>query len=261
MDGLLEDVQALVHLRLAHDERRHKAQRVAMARRQQQHAALEARARDGGRERAAQPVVGGRARHKLGSDHQPAPAHVAQQRRIAERGIDGAQAFLELRAARGGVLEDALLLEDVERRHRRRARDRVAAVRAAARVGRLRRRDLAPGKDGRERVAAREALGGDEDVGRDLVMVDGPHPTCAPEAALHLVRDEQDAARGRPLAQPWQEAVGRHHVAPFTQHGLDEHGRDVARGRLLQQRRIERPERLVRADASVLVGVGHEGLA
>ena len=91
----------------------------------------------------------------------------------------GSAHVLQLRTTRGRVVKDALCLKDVERRHRRRARDRVAAVGAAAAVGRRGDptvRDRTPGEDSGEWVATGETLGADEHIGRHALVIHRPHP-------------------------------------------------------------------------------------
>ena len=60
-----------------------------------------------------------------------------------------------------------------------------------------------------ERQPAGEALAREDDVGLDAVVLDGPEPPGATDAALHLVGDEQDAVLVAELPQAGQEAVRR----------------------------------------------------
>ena len=50
-----------------------------------------------------------------------------------------------------------------------------------------------------ERPAVGDALGHADDVGLDAVVLDGEHLAGAPEAALHLVADEEHALGVQPL--------------------------------------------------------------
>ena len=106
-----------------------------------------------------------------------------------------------------GVLDDALLLEDVDAGDGRRAGQRVARSRSArpgtaasAKVS-----AIAPADDhAAERdVAGVDALGEADQVGRDAPAVDGEPLAAAAEPGHHLVGDHHDAVlrrtgRGRP---------------------------------------------------------------
>ena len=195
---------------------------------------------------------------ELDADHQTRGADVADDAR--QRGVELVERRPRLGAARRDVVEHALLGEDVERRDGRRARDGVAAVGAAHAALELRRRDVGARHDGRERVAAREALGRDEDVRRRgrARALRGVHEARAPDAALDLVRDVQRAVVVAEPAHGPQEVRRRGHVAALAEHGLDQDRRDLRRRDLLLHEQVELREREVVADPAVRVGVRRE---
>src|SRR6202000_3349564 len=65
------------------------------------------------------------------------------------------------------------------------------------------------------------------------------HLARASETALYLVEDEEDVVLVAYLAHLLQEAIRRGHIPPFTEHGLNDDVRRVARGRLRQQQQLE----------------------
>ena len=67
--------------------------------------------------------------------------------------------------------------------------------------------DLVGGQRGRQRqVAAGEPFGQAQQVGRDLFVLAGEHPSRAAEADRHLVGDQQHVVPPRQLADAAQEA-------------------------------------------------------
>ena len=100
-----------------------------------------------------------------------------------------------------GALAEARRRQLVEHGERRRARDRVAAERAAEAAGMRRIHQLGASGDRRERKPAAERLAGDEQVGLDVVALDRPDGAGAPAAGLHLVVHVDDAVRVAERAQ------------------------------------------------------------
>ena len=70
--------------------------------------------------------------------------------------------------------------------------------------------DLGAAGDGGERQAAGDALGGDDEVGHDALVLAGEHGAGAGEPGLHLVGDEDDAVRARttPAARARKPSAG-----------------------------------------------------
>ena len=99
----------------------------------------------------------------------------------------------ELGAAGHDVFEEGRLLHDLDRRQRRRATHRVAAIGPAVTAGGPLVVKLASRAEGGEGKSARDALGHANDVGLDAGVLDREHLAGATETALHLVGDEQDA--------------------------------------------------------------------
>ena len=155
----------------------------------------------------------------------------------AEPGHDGrhAEAVVERLESRAGalaepedVLVDGLALELVDRRERGGARRRMAVERAGeeggpARRGREEIHQLGLAAERRDGPAVRHRLAERRQVGRhpgDGLVAAEP----VAEARDHLVEDEHGAVLGRELAQPLEEA------------GLRQHGADVVRDRLEDDR-------------------------
>ena len=86
------------------------------------------------------------------------------------------------------------------------------------------------GQRGRERqVAAGDALGEAEEVGRDAFVLAGEHPPRAAEAGGHLVEDQQHAVAVAELADLAQVALGMDQDAGGALHErLHDHGGDLA---------------------------------
>ena len=132
-------------------------------------------------------------------------------------------------AGRGCLLDDALLLEGLDRGDAGRARERMAAVRQAAReVPRARplRDRLAHDHRAERDVARVDALGDRQDVRHDVPVVDREPLAGAAEAGHHLVADQQDPVPVARLADRLQVAVGRDDHAVRAGDRLEDHGRD-----------------------------------
>ncbi len=146
--------------------------------------------------------------------------------------------LLERRLEDRGVLLDvvveALALEDVEVGHRRGRRDGVTApgvpVREVRRARAERLEEPVAGDHHPERgVAARDALGGGDDVGDVVEVVTREHRADPAERADRLVRDEEDVVLVADLADPLEVAGGRREAAAGVLDRLSEDGRDRAR--------------------------------
>ena len=85
------------------------------------------------------------------------------------------------------------------------------------------------GDDRRQRQARREPFADEQDVGRDVFVLDRPHAAGAADAALYFVGDERDAVRVADCAQLRKPTGRRHDVAALTLNGLDEDRGDVFR--------------------------------
>src|SRR5439155_496506 len=107
--------------------------------------------------------------------------------RTTSRAASEVAASSPLTRACAGV--DKRLLQD---RKRGGAGHRVAAERAAQTAGRDRVHHLCPPGHTRERQPAAERLAGDQQVGLDPVVLDGPDGARAPHPGLHLVVDVEN---------------------------------------------------------------------
>ena len=117
----------------------------------------------------------------------------------------------------------------------------------------------------RQRPAVGDALGHGHDVGLDAVVLDGEQLAGAPEAALDLVGDEEDALLVEDLLDALEVAVRRHDDAALAHHRLGDEGADVARevqaGDLADAARAEQVALVGRGlgEAAVAVRRGREG--
>ena len=141
-----------------------------------------------------------------------------------------------------GTRDELLLGEDVEDGARGREGDRVPyegpADRARMRVV----HDLGPSDHARERQAAGDRLRDDHDVWLDVEVLHREHPGRPPEARLHLVRDQDDAALVADPAQPLDE-LGRRRDEPALSLLRLEHDRgDVLRRHVSDEEPLERGE-------------------
>src|SRR5204862_4367263 len=145
---------------------------------------------------------------ELDPGHEATTADLRHRRMSGER-LEQLGEQLDLRRE---ALERALLLEDVERGKRRRAGQRVARVGVAVEEG-LELLELAEKAlvdllrrqgGGQRQVAAGDALGQAEQVGRDVLLLAGEHRAGAAEAGGHLVEDEQDVVAVAELADAAQ---------------------------------------------------------
>ena len=128
-----------------------------------------------------------------------------------------------------GVLDDALLLEDVDAGDRRGAGQRVAGVREPAGVDALGERvgDRPADDHAAERDVARvDALGEADQVRRHAPAVDGEPLAAAAEPGHHLVGDHHDAVVVAQLADALQVAVRRDEDAVRADDGLEHDGGD-----------------------------------
>ena len=148
----------------------------------------------------------------------PAPAHVLDQvEAVGQRGEPGAQRL----ARPGGVLHQALVLDDRERRQPGRHRQRAALERGAVhhdlvhgRVDRaedLVRREHRADRD----VAAGQRLGHGDDVRPHVLVLVGEELAGPAEPGLHLVADQQRPVlvqQRRCLGQGTRRAASSRHV-------------------------------------------------
>ena len=158
---------------------------------------------------------------------------------------DQLQRLLELRAAVGRVLHQALVLDDVEGRQRSGAGDRVRAVRTALRAGPRLLHQLGRRSDAGQREAGGQALRGDQYVRLRAEVVAAPELAGPPEPGLHLVDDEQDAVPVGALPQAGEEPLVGRHVAALAENRLDEERRGVGRRTQCLQHIVELAQREV----------------
>src|SRR5690606_4313164 len=114
-------------------------------------------------------------------------AHVADRGRLVG---NGAGAVQQAPALLGRVGDEVFLVDDIQRGERGGAGDGVAAVSAALGAGPCLAHQLAGRGDGRQREAARQALGGDDDVRADAEVLVSPELPGPAEAGLYLVDDQ-----------------------------------------------------------------------
>ena len=130
------------------------------------------------------------------------------------------------------VFVDPFVLEDPDRRDRRRARERMAGIGEAARIGRARERSGDRSRDdhaAERHVTGVDALGERDEVGGDAPPVDR-EPLAAPaEAGHHLVGDHHDAVLVADRAHAREVTVGRDEDAVGADDRLEDDRRDVVR--------------------------------
>src|SRR5919197_2135571 len=148
-----------------------------------------------------------------------------------------AEPLPEIRPYIGGVLDDTLLAEGLDRGHRGRARERMARIRKPAReelvanpLTQLRADDHRSEGD----VARVDALGDGDDVGDDVPVLTGEPATGPPEAGHDLVENEQDAVPVADLADRLQVAVRRRDDPVRPGDRLEEHGGNGVRTFVLE---------------------------
>ncbi|MEJ7721783.1 MAG: AMP-binding protein [Ilumatobacteraceae bacterium] len=230
LQGGGEDGEAFVDLVGRDDEGRHPAHAATTgARCHQDHPSLgEAVGGDGG---GASAVV------ELGADHQTRSAHLTDPRRLV--GGELLEAVGELTPALDDVVEETGRRHHGDRRQRGGATDRVAAVRAAVAAARPGIVELAAHAERREGEARGDALRHADHVGLDAVVLDGEQRAGAPEAALHLVGDEQHPVLPAAFDQALDERLRRRDVAALAEHGLEDQRRRLGRRSHRRQQVVE----------------------
>src|SRR5450830_2003239 len=232
---LVEDLQRLVHLAGAHDERRGDADDVAVeAPLADQEAAflrlLEQAYRLFGRGR---PVLNGLVGHELEALHEAHAAHVADRLRVLF--LQAVKAVTQAPAHLGGAFRRVHLLHDFDRGVRGGRGDRVPAERRdrerLERVRDLRRRDRDP-----ERHPVRDPFGHRHDLGLDVPVRDAePGAASAPEARLHLVADEDAAVLPHDPDRDLEILLRGRDESANALDGLGDEARDLAGRRRLDQ--------------------------
>ncbi len=118
-------------------------------------------------------------------------------------------------------IRDEPLLQQRNRRERRRARHRIAAERARMRPRRPRHQAAARERHA-ERHPRRDPFRDRDDVGLDAGEFDGEHLPSAAHSGLHFVDDQQDAVLGRQRPKPLHEFVGRNDVSALALNRFDD---------------------------------------
>ena len=153
------------------------------------------------------------------ADHQPLTAHFADHR--ATR-LPLAQPIQKIRADARRICR-VLALDQVDRRQRRRATQRIAAVRVPVRAALPLLHPLLLRHHQSNRHTAAKALGERHDIRGDADMMRRKHSARATNARLHFVEDQHDAMPIAQLAQPAQKSLRRHEIATFALHRLDQY--------------------------------------
>src|SRR6266852_6021164 len=90
--------------------------------------------------------------------------------------------------------------------------------------------DFGTGGEGAEGKSVCNALGGDQDVGLDALMLDREHLAGACESGLHLVGDEEDSVLVENFLDLAEVVLWRDQDASFAQYGFGNESGDVAGG-------------------------------
>lgn len=176
---------------------------------------------------------------QLHGEHRAPAAHLGDPRVPVRH---GPQAVGRHRPDPAGRRDQVQLVHGLDRRERRRAGDRVAAVRAAEATGVHRVHQVGPPGDGGQRQAAGDPLGDGDQVRLDALVLAGEPVARAAEAGLDLVGDEDHPGRRRPPAQRRQEPRRGYHETALALDRLDQQGGDVLRADLLLHR-LDGPRR------------------
>ena len=111
---------------------------------------------------------------------------------------------------------------------------------------------VGPRDDRTQRQARGDAFGQADDIGHDVPVFDGTHPSRAAHPRLHFVDDVQDAVLFGKRLEIAMEFRRRDDVSPFALNGLDENGRHlVGRHEPMEQRVFDRRHAL---DPAISVG-------
>ena len=194
-----------------------------------EHAALAAGGAGGlrlGDRRLLRGAVG----HQLDADHEPPAADVADERAAL---LQLPQALQQLLAPCRGVGGQALVVQHVERRHRRGTAHRVAPEGREVVAGREGVGDVGGGDERPERQAVGDALGHAHQVGLGVGVLDGEELARAAEPRLHLIADEQPAVAVDDVGHGLVVPLGRREDAALTQQALADERRHVAGGLVL----------------------------
>ncbi len=84
-----------------------------------------------------------------------------------------------------------------------------------------------------KRQSVGDALGRDDQIGVDALVLAREHRAGAGESGLHLVGDEHDAVLAAPVEQCRQEALGGHDEPALALDRLDDHGGEIVGADLL----------------------------
>lgn len=220
-------------------------------------------------ERLLGDLVGETGRHteELDTDHETQTADVDGDALGQHAGQLGAESRVELLGTGIAVLDDLLLVKDVEGGLGGGTGDGVTRVGTTHRSRGLLVHDLLARHDGRERVAGRDALGHDQDIGRDAKVLDGKELAGATKAGLDLVADHQDAVLIAQSAETLEETYvpalfslqfpllsfsfsltgWGSDVATLALDGLDQDGGGVLGRRALLQQKLDLVEGLLGA--------------
>ena len=160
------------------------------------------------------------------------PVEAAETSHLANRRVlrlQGAECIAKVIAHRGGVLDDALLTERLDRGDGRRAGERMPGVGEAAGKEAVAHLvdDLAARDHGAKRHVARvDSLRDAQNVGHDVPVLAGKPLPGAPEPRHHLVEDQQDAVPVADLAHALEVAVRRDDDAVRAGDGLEDDRRN-----------------------------------
>src|SRR3954464_5641807 len=197
VERLLEDVEPAAELVVGRDERREDPDHVPVEPAREQHEPALPRRR-GDRVRERRGLLG-----ELHREHRAASAH------LGNRGmLDGVETGTDQLPARRSSLLEGVARDLVEHDRRRCARAVGPAEGASEPAGADGIHQLASPCHGREREAPTERLSRDKQVRLDTGVVDRPHASGPPDAALDLVGDEDDPVLVADAPQRRQE-LGR----------------------------------------------------
>eukprot|EP01137_Pigoraptor_chileana_P005786 Opistho-2@49321 len=236
LERTLENAQAELDLIGRHGERGNQAHDLKHAGGHDHHPAVETLLGDvAGASLGAVPL-------EFDPDHQTESAHLGNGIAVADLG----ESVPQLAAACTRVIQNALFLEDVESGVCGGARDGVAGISAALATRGCLGHDVLACDNGRQRKPGCKALCHDENVGDDVVVLDGKHLARAAEARLHLIGDKENAILFADLLDAREKVGRRVDIATLSKHGLNHGTRSLLRGALLVQKKLKLLHTIVR---------------
>ena len=232
VESLLEDGESVLDLASSDVERRHEADGLVGSSGHEQQTVG-----DGSRSDLSGGSLGDLGVVEFESDHETHSTNVRDV--VLGVVLQLAKTSEELGRALLDILDGLLLLKDIQGSDGSSARDDVSSVSSTHGARDLLGGELRARGDGGERHSRGETLGHDDDIGNDAKVLEGEGLSCSAEARLNLISDQQDALLVTDATQGLHEGLGRDGVTSFSEDGLNDEGRNIARIDLSSQQLIQ----------------------